>query len=503
MKPAVQLGEGAPRVETALGALQGRGQQGVERFLAVPYAAAPVGPLRWRQAHPAEPWSGLRDATEHRFDAPQTRPWWERTASGQATSEDCLTLNVWRPAGTRAGARLPVLVWIHGGAFVMGSASQPVFDGAAWAREGVVFVSLNYRLGRFGFFTHPALHHDGAGNWGLGDQAAALRWLQDNLDAFGGDPARVTLFGESAGGFSVLALMLAPEARGLFHRAIVQSAPARQVVASVADALACGEAFARGAGLRSADPQALREAPVKRLVGALDIITLERGRYSGPLLDGRWLPRHPLAALSAPPHPLVPLMVGSTSDELGQLPWMLARRMRREALAGLHSSRAELEAAYGDRASFNADFVSDHGFVEPAREVARRASAAGAPVWLYSFDCVPSTERGRVRGARHTLELPYLFDSFDAAGLAATPEDRRDADRMRTYWLAFVREGRPEPNQGPRWPRFDGADVAFAFQPGQPDLVALRTPVLDALAAAHPPEAPARGATPHPLETTP
>lgn len=478
-----------PVVETTLGALRGQAVRGVERFLAVPYAAPPVGDLRWRAANAAAPWRGLRDACAHRFDAPQNRPWWERTASRQSTSEDCLTLDVCRPAGTRPGARLPVLVWIHGGAFVMGSSSQPVFDGAAWAREGVLFVALNYRLGRVGFFTHPAIHHEGAGNWGLGDQAAALRWLQDNLDRFGGDAGNVTLFGESAGGLSVLALMLAPAAQGLFHRAIVQSAPARQHVASVAEALACGEAFAQRAGLRQPDPRALRALPVQRLVGSLDIITMERGRYSGPMIDGRWLPRHPMAALGVSPHLLVPMIVGCTSDELGQLPWMLARRMRRDALAGLRLGRADLEAAYGSRAAFRADFVSDHGFVEPAREVARRAHAAGAPVWLYRFDCVPAADQARVRGARHTLELPYLFDSFEAAHIAASPEDLRDAKRLRAYWLAFVRHGRPEPAQMPHWPRFDRADdVALVFKPGATALASQRSPVLDAIGAAHPPD---------------
>lgn len=489
---AVQTGRPGPAdpvVETALGALRGRADGGVERFLAVPYAAPPLGELRWRHAHPAEPWTGLRDATVHRFDAPQNRPWWDRTASRQPTSEDCLTLDVCRPAGTRAGARLPVLVWIHGGAFVMGSSSQPVFDGAAWAREGLLFVALNYRLGRVGFFTHPAIHHDGAGNWGLGDQAAALQWLQQHLPAFGGDPGNVTLFGESAGGLSVLALMLAPAARGLFHRAIVQSAPARQPIATVDEALACGEAFARHAGLRRPDPQALRALPLRRLVGGLDILTMERDRFSGPMIDGRWLPRPPLAALAAPPHPLVPLIVGSTSDELGQLPWLLARRMRREALAGLRHDRATLEAAYGGRAAFKADFVSDHAFVEPAREVARRAAATGAPVWQYRFDCVPQVDQGRVRGARHTLELPYLFDSFEAAGIAAAPDDLEDARRLRAYWLAFARTGRPEPPGLPHWPRHARDDErVMTFRPFANERMPQPHARLDALAAAHPPD---------------
>jgi para-nitrobenzyl esterase len=475
-----------PVVDTALGALRGRAVDGVERFLAVPYAAPPVGDLRWRPAHPAAPWGGLRDAGAHRFDAPQNRPWWERTASQQPTSEDCLTLDVCRPAGTLAGARLPVLVWIHGGGFVMGSNSQPAFDGTAWAREGLLFVALNYRLGRVGFFTHPALHHEGAGNWGLGDQAAALQWLQQHLEAFGGDPGNVTLFGESAGGQSVLALMLAPEARGLFHRAIVQSAAARQPLATVSEALACGEAFARHCGLKQPDPQALRALPLRKLVGSLDLVTPERGRFSGPMLDGRWLPRLPLTAMASPPHPLVPLIVGSTSDELGQLPWMLARRLRREALAGLRSDRRTLEDAYGGPAGFKAHFVSDHLFVEPARELARRARAAGAPVWHYRFDCVPAAEGAR--GARHTLELPYLFDRFEAAGLQAGTEDRRDGDRLRALWVAFARDGRPEAPQQPRWPRYDGGDQVFCFRPGGTARVPERRAVLDAITRAHPPD---------------
>ncbi len=203
-----------------------RGRRGILQGL--PYAAPPVGPLRWRPPQAPAGWSGVRDASAYGDDCVQKRAGWDSTQSKLPVSEDCLTLNVWAPADAKG---LPVMVWIHGGGFTMGSGSQPLFDGAKLARRGVVIVTLNYRLGRFGFFAHPALTAEGAGaplgNYGLMDQVAALQWVKANIATFGGDPAKVTIFGESAGGGSVIQLMLMPSAQGLFRAAAVESGGGR------------------------------------------------------------------------------------------------------------------------------------------------------------------------------------------------------------------------------------------------------------------------------------
>lgn len=216
--------EQAPRVAVETGVVQGERTGGVDVFRGVPYAAAPVGELRWRAPAPAPSWSGVRAAVEFAPACPQ--PPAPLFGDVGETSEDCLYLNIWRPAGVRAGDRLPVMVWLHGGAFVIGSGSLPIYDGAALVGERLIVVSFNYRLGRLGFLAHPALSAERnglSGNYGLLDQIAALEWVQRNIAAFGGDPQNVTAFGESAGGLSILALMTSLRAQGLFAKAIVQS----------------------------------------------------------------------------------------------------------------------------------------------------------------------------------------------------------------------------------------------------------------------------------------
>lgn len=250
-------------VETQIdsGTLRGREADGIKSFKGIPYAAPPVGELRWRAPAAPTAWSGVREADQYGSDCVQNRVSWDKTQSAQPTSEDCLTLNVWAPA---AAKKAPVMVWIHGGGFVMGSGSQPIFDGAKLAGRDVVVVTFNYRLGRFGFFAHPALTREAAGaatgNFAFMDQVAALEWVKRNIAAFGGDPGNVTIFGESAGGGSVNQLMLAQPARGLFHKAIAQSGGGRDVLpllsaerAGKPSAEAVGTAFAAKAGVKGED----------------------------------------------------------------------------------------------------------------------------------------------------------------------------------------------------------------------------------------------------------
>ncbi|RYG85444.1 carboxylesterase family protein, partial [bacterium] len=259
--------ESAPRASTATGEVVGVRAAGVEAFKGLPFAAPPVGDLRWRPPQPAARWSGIRDASRYGADCMQEPFPGDAAPLGETPAEDCLYLNVWRPAGARAGAKLPVMVWIYGGGFVNGGASPAVYDGSAFARQGVILASFNYRLAHFGFFAHPALSAEQKGgllaNYGLMDQLAAMTWVRDNIARFGGDPANVTVFGESAGGMSVHTLLTTPLAKGLFQRAIVESGAGRgglrdrPLTGGDESAEGRGLAFGRKYGIEGDDAAAL------------------------------------------------------------------------------------------------------------------------------------------------------------------------------------------------------------------------------------------------------
>lgn len=285
-------------ISVAAGRLSGRTEGDVVVFRGVPYAAPPVGPLRWRAPRPVTPWSGVRPALAFGFDCFHVEDPGDPLAGTQAHSEDCLTLNVWAPV-KRSEALLPVLVWIHGGGFTNGASSATTYDGAAFARRGLVVVTINYRLGRFGFFAHQALTREAngerVGNFGLMDQLAALEWVRGNIAAFGGDPGSVTIMGESAGGWSVSMLMASPPAQGLFHRAVAESAGGRagtfgKSLVSWREAQEIGETFAAGLGVAGGDASALaalRALPPEALQVPPFFIA-PRATYSGPMVDG-WL----------------------------------------------------------------------------------------------------------------------------------------------------------------------------------------------------------------------
>jgi len=454
----------------AAGALRGSTADGINSFKGVPYAQPPVGALRWRPPQPVQPWTGTRDAQAFGSDCVQNRAGWDQSQSTLPVSENCLTLNVWSPhnLGPKGSGGAPVMVWIHGGGYVMGSGSQPVFDGAALARRGVVVVTFNYRLGRFGFFAHPALTAEHPGepkaNYGLMDQVAALAWVKANIAAFGGDPAKVTIFGQSAGGGSVNQLMLIPSARGLFSRAISQSGGGRDVWPLLSkdrpgkvSAESTGTAFAAKAGVKTPDAGALRALPAAKVLGRLDLLNQEEATYSGPVIDGGLVTGSAAEGFAAGRQARVPLLIGAASDEMGIIPGFLKGMFAGKIVAQLGVPEDRLLGVYGAKAALNADLPSDAAFVEPARALAGLAAKAGQPVWLYSFGYVAEAKRKDWKGAPHSSDLAYVFDTLATLKDKTSPADQAMATRWADTWVAFAKAGAPDTPALPDWPRYDAA----------------------------------------------
>ncbi|THD77392.1 MAG: carboxylesterase family protein [Phenylobacterium sp.] len=432
-----------PVVKIHQGELAGATADGASSFLGIPYAAPPVGELRWRAPAAGPSWAGVRDATKP-------------GASCEKDVEDCLYLNVTRPAGAKPGAKLPVMVWIHGGGFVIGTsmaAFGATHDGTEFAKQGVITVSLNYRLGHAGWFAHPALDKEGhTANYGLADQIAALRWVKANIASFGGDPGNVTIFGESAGGISVLYLMLAPEARGLFQKAIGESSFPRHTPYSLAKADGMGVRAAEAAGVKGDDAQAaaaLRKLPLSQL-------PYEGGftERAQPILDGKLIASGITQGFAAGHQAKVPLLFGGNSNEASLF------RPKPEQLDVLSVPvHAAIDAAYGatDKVQEVNDFVTDTFITEPDRNLARIEAKAGAPVWLYFFSFVPEKARATSRGAGHVAEVRFVFGG-DKQRFA--PEEVAISKSMNAYWAAFAKSGTPDSAGGPAWPRFDAAHEA-------------------------------------------
>lgn len=467
--PAAAQPRAVVKVET--GRLAGAAGRGVIAFKGIPYAAAPVGDRRWRAPAPAAAWSGIRDATRYGAACPQPSDHKEPWAQVGATSEDCLFLNVWRPA--RAGS-YPVMVFLHGGGFTYGSAGVPLYDGAGLARRGVVVVSMNYRLGRLGFFAHPALTREDPagllGNFGVMDQIAALRWVQRNVAAFGGNPRNVTIFGESAGAGVVQLLMGSPAAAGLFHKAISESGAGGSVLAPIrgapVSAEGVGEKWAESVGLKDATAEQLRALPVDKILGR-----------SFPFIDGRIVIASPGTPFSRGSEAKVPLIMGANSNEatLVNNSETAARRVLGEsydafltAYAAARPGKTAKEAAV--------ELAEDSLSILPSISIAAMHAANGAPAYDYYFTQVPSNLRAGSAGTPHGGELEYLFGNPDA-GSVWDAADRAVSETMARYWVRFARTGDPNPPGARGWRRV-GPDGALRYMViGTPGGPAVLTPV--------------------------
>lgn len=468
-----------PQVKTTGGLVQGAalGDSGIRVFKGIPYAAPPVGDLRWQAPRPAPPWQGVRQATAFGPACMQGRVFGD--ISFAETSEDCLSLNIWTPA--KAAQRLPVMVWIHGGGFQAGGGSEPRHDGQAFARKGIVLVTINYRLGVFGFFAHPDLTRESgrnaAGNYGLIDQVAALRWVQDNIAAFGGDPKNVTIFGESAGSFAVSALVASPLAKGLFHKAIGESGaffstgtlPLRTLAAAEEQ----GTKF--GAALGAPSLAALRGK------SAAEILAAGAKTQPGfsPNLDGYFLPEEVAAIYAAGKQNRVPLLAGWNADEMRQAVTLrpqkptvqsftedMRKRFGESADAILKAYPASTDAeALESAAAMSSDMFIGYAtwkWVETHLQT-------GSPVYRYSFDRkIPVDPDAKVMGvaltsrdvgARHAGEIEYVFGALELSlpKVPWEPVDRKLSDAMTTYWANFARTGDPNGAGLPAWPRYEAS----------------------------------------------
>ena len=450
---------------------------GVRQYLGIPYAAPPVGANRWKAPQPTVKWDGVKAATAFGLPCVQPKVFGD-IDFGEKISEDCLFLNVYTNA-TSAAAKLPVMVWIHGGGFVAGAGSEARHDGARLAAKGVVVVTINYRLGLMGFFAHPELSKEApykaSGNYGMLDQIAALQWVQKNVAAFGGDPGNVTIFGESAGSFAVSMLMASPLSKGLFHKAIGESGagfPAGPQPplggAALASAEAEGQKF--GVSLNAPTLEALRAKTVKDLLGAPPF------RFS-PIVDGYLLPAPVNEIFAKGQQHKVPLLAGWNEDEVRSSVTL------RPSKPTADSHKADVTKRFGASAdAFLKAYpaTSDAEAIESAAALASDSfisygtwkwlevhrATSGQKVYRYLFDRDIPIEAGRTQngatvtakdvGARHAGEIEYVFGALDSvAGVTWAPEDRTLSNAMVEYWSSFAKTGTPTASGQPAWPAFD------------------------------------------------
>ena len=425
-----------PFALTREGQVLGAVQAEVASFKGLAYAAPPVGVLRWR------PPLGLPESSEmstaYDYGAPCLQP------SLPAAREDCLTLNVFRPFGV--DGPLPVMVFIHGGSFVRGTANDPLFDGARLAQAGLIIVTVNYRLGALGWLARPALSDGGSGNFGLMDQIAALRWVHDNIAAFGGDANNVTLFGNGAGATSIALMMLCAQSRDLFQKAILQSVPGRARLPSSQEAEAAGRQFVAALG-QQAD---LRAATPARLLAAEKRLLDKAPRSFAPAIDGSLLTEDVADGFAAGRESRIPLIIGSNDDETR----FDSEPEVKEALSSSTESADELRKLYPDGkgpSDLAARFYTDKMFSEPVRMLARLHAATGAPTFRYRFGYVPEARRGN-SDEGHGRELQFIFGAEGVPGAGIfSRRDREVANRMRAYWINFAKNGDPNGAELPRW----------------------------------------------------
>lgn len=469
-------------VRTEGGAVRGVIEHGVAAYKGIPYAAAPIGGLRWRAPQAVEPWIGVKNADRLAPDCMQAPLGPPPRGGRHPIAEDCLYLNIWRPTGERDA--LPVLVWIHGGGFVNGGSSSADSTGERMAARGVLFVSFNYRLGRFGFFGFPALNEEHTqepkGNYALLDQIAALRWIRRNIDDFGGDANNITVVGESAGGIAINMLLTAPAGRGLFERAIIQSGGGRDLVRprrllqdmpGAASAVTLGTSFARRQGIAGDDAaalSALRALSAERITSGLNMLSLlvpDVSLFGGPVIDGKLIVATPEDVYTERRQHRVPIIVGATSADLS----LQQAKTIDEAFAAFGPNSKSARRAYdpdgrNDLRAINHAIGADRAMVEPARFVARSMRALTAGVYQFRFAYVLERKRAESPwGAQHASDVPFAFDQLEAVHGAdvVTPHDRRIADAMASYWINFARTGDPNGSGLPTWPAFEASSDAI------------------------------------------
>jgi para-nitrobenzyl esterase len=467
----------------------------VRSFKGVPYAKPPIGELRWRAPQPPAPWQGVREAKQFgpRSVQPSRLPTSIQYFGPEEESEDCLYLNVWTAARS-PDERRPVMVWIHGGAYYLGSAAQPIFDGEGLARKGAVVVTVNYRLGRLGFLAHPDLsaesEHGVSGNYGLLDLIAALHWVQRNVGAFGGDPGCVTIFGQSVGATTVCAFMASPLTRGLFHRAIGQSggavSPAGKTDGGSMLMLEGGEQagleFAKGLGARSIAELRARPAEEIQLVRPEAGWVIkpimdpsqpgpERRETAWPVIDGYIFPEPPLDVFARGGQIDVPLLTGSTTGEGALFGGVASLRAFIDDAKAEYGASAptflDLYPASSDAQASAATNIAlgDRRFVAQNWKWARlHAQARRAKTYYYRFDRVPPAPELKNIGAFHTSDIPYLFQTFDAYERWPWQSwDHTLSDTMSSYWVNFARSGDPNGAGLPPWPSFDAHREGIRF----------------------------------------
>ena len=461
----------ATPVRTETGLVDGSTQDGVMVYKGVPYAAPPIGDLRWRDAQPAAPWAGVRQADHYSPECMQTGSY-PLDAPPEPMSEDCLYLNIWKPQD--ATASLPVMVWIYGGGVDNGSGSVPLYAGDTLAKHGVVVVTFNYRLGVFGFLAHPELSkespHHSSGDYGLLDQIAALKWVQRNIAAFGGDPRQVTVFGQSSGSISISALTASPLTRDLFQRVIGESGGLFEPMELEPDLALPG---AEQQGLRFAERAGAASLQALRAKSAAELEKVDFG--PALIVDGHAIPRDPYLVYREGKENPVSILIGSNADEgrlffggmkvtagnyaeeLGmQFPPLLVKLLA--PAPGTTDLQAQAAAA---------QFNTDMRFRWDMWTWANLASTEGRhAVYLYQFDRVPpypASSRYAGLGATHGMEMPYVFGHLDPAAASWTAADQRLSDAMATYWTNFAKSGDPNGPGLPTWPRYTHADPRLLY----------------------------------------
>jgi para-nitrobenzyl esterase len=483
------------RVTIAYGTVQGTTRaSGVRAFLGIPYAAPPVGKLRWMPPQPVKVWDGVRVCTSSGPWCPQPAPLFGNETGPQ--DEDCLYLNVWSPE-PQENVRFPVMVWIHGGGWTTGSGAQSMYDGERLAQEGIVVVTINYRLGPFGFFAHPLLSAESgngtSGNYGMMDQIEALRWVKQNIAAFNGDKDCVTIFGESAGGGSVARLLVSPPAAGLFHRAIIQSSGLEGYNAHLRyhwydsePMEVVGERIAAQLVPKTTDMLGdLREKSWQEIlrVSAPETGLFRKGNSFHPIVDGMVIPDDPRLMLERGNMHDVPVLLGANANEATIFTKSVRIKNEQDYKAVIQK---EFDERSGDilrlfpvqngnaKKAFN-DVTGIMGFVSGTRRLASTLSSVGkGNVFLYHFSRVPPSVLLKELGAFHSAEIPYIFGHPEAWSprKRAADIDKALSDTMLSAWVRFAKTGDPNGGTLPAWPAYDPkSDACMEFG----DVVAVRT----------------------------